>query len=64
MHARIATVVLGKPSLDTYSPIIPRLKAFFKNREMIKLMGYRANYIISEESVKTALSRISSMEDS
>jgi hypothetical protein len=34
----------------TYSPIIPRLKAFFKNREMIKLMGYRANSIISEDS--------------
>lgn len=34
----------------TYSPIIPRLKAFFKNRELIKLMGYRGNYIIAEDN--------------
>ena len=36
----------------TYSPIIPRLKAFFKNQEMINLMAYQGNYIHEEDTIK------------
>ena len=43
----------GRPRKTfTYSPIIPCLKAFFKNPEMIELMKYRSNYIHDEDSIK------------
>ena len=43
----------GRPRKTfTYSPIIPRLKAFFKNREKIKLMKYRGDYISEKDIIK------------
>ena len=36
----------------TYSPIIPRLKAFFKNSELIDLMKYRSNFLSEEDKIK------------
>ena len=36
----------------TYSPIIPRLKAYFKNPEMVNLMKYRADYISDDDMIK------------
>ena len=43
----------GRPRKTfTYSPIIPRLKAFFKNHEKIKLMKYRGDYISEKNIIK------------
>lgn len=39
----------------TYSPIIPRLKAYFKNQEMINLMKYRGNFVSDPDVVKDIL---------
>ena len=36
----------------TYSPIIPRLKAFFKNSELIDIMKYRSNFLLEEDKIK------------
>ena len=36
----------------TYSPIIPRLKAFFKNPEMVRLMQYRSTFTPEQDTVK------------
>ena len=36
----------------SYSPIIPRLKSYFKNPEMIKRMQYRGDYVSDENIVK------------
>jgi hypothetical protein len=36
----------------TYSPITPRLKAFFKNPEMITQMQYRADFVHDQSIVK------------
>ena len=43
----------GRPRKTfTYSPITPRLKAFFKNPEMIQLMKYRGDYIPDKDTIK------------
>lgn len=36
----------------TYSPIIPRLKGFFKNPELVKLMHYRSTYTSQPDTIQ------------
>ena len=42
----------GRPRKQfTYSPIIPCLKAYFKNLEMVNHIKYRSNFVLDEGTI-------------
>ena len=42
----------GRPQKQfTYSPIIPRLKAYVKNLEMVNHIKYRSNFVLDEGTI-------------